>query len=221
MILGGLIQPCDEMVASWTCRARADTEPARQLGLAGGRKRSAFFVPDADPLDLAPPTASANGLSESPIRPKTWRTPICSRTSTSISDTFFDIGRSPLLMHATNWLGERSVPRVPKIAPKVQRRLRNCKLLVDRYVVRSQPPQEENMIGHQMVRTCINCVPSGSFSSTMTLTVFGSPRLWSSSIEKVARRSADCARCKRITGVPDEDAKSVPADLSSHLCVPT
>ncbi len=55
MVAARFIKAGDQMVAAGTRGAGAHAEPAGELGLAGGGQRSAFFMPDADPFDLAVP----------------------------------------------------------------------------------------------------------------------------------------------------------------------
>jgi hypothetical protein len=43
------------LIAAGAGGAGAHTEPAGEFGLAGRGQRRAFFMPDANPFDLAPP----------------------------------------------------------------------------------------------------------------------------------------------------------------------
>jgi len=60
MVAARFIQSGDEMRAAGPGRAAADREPAGELGLAGGGKRGALLVADADPFDVT----VANGIGE-------------------------------------------------------------------------------------------------------------------------------------------------------------
>jgi hypothetical protein len=53
VIAARLVEPCHQMRAAGAGGARADAEPSGQFGLPGRGQRRAFFVPDADPFDLA------------------------------------------------------------------------------------------------------------------------------------------------------------------------
>jgi hypothetical protein len=55
VIAARLIETGDEMRAAGAGGAGAHRKPAGKLGLTGGRKRRAFLVTDADPLDVASP----------------------------------------------------------------------------------------------------------------------------------------------------------------------
>jgi hypothetical protein len=54
-----LLEASDEMRAARPRRSGAHREPAGQLRLTGCGQCSAFFMPYADPLDLAPPYGNA------------------------------------------------------------------------------------------------------------------------------------------------------------------
>jgi len=80
VVATGFIEAGDQMGATRSGGAGAYPELAGELGLAGGGKRRTFLVADADPSILLRRSASASGLSESPISPKICLTPICSST---------------------------------------------------------------------------------------------------------------------------------------------
>ena len=60
MIAAGFIKAGDEMSAARAGCARADREPAGQLGLAGSGQRGSLLVADADPFNVA----AANRIRE-------------------------------------------------------------------------------------------------------------------------------------------------------------
>jgi hypothetical protein len=94
MVAARFVEARDQVIAAGTGGAGANREPSGELGLAGGGQCRAFLVTNADPFDLASPTASASGLRESPINPKICLTPICSSTPTNWPATVCDIVRS-------------------------------------------------------------------------------------------------------------------------------
>ena len=60
MIAARFIEAGNEMGAAWTGRTATYREPSGELGLARSGKRGAFFVANADPLDVA----AANRVGE-------------------------------------------------------------------------------------------------------------------------------------------------------------
>src|ERR1700722_2794253 len=96
MVAARLVEACHQMIAAGTGGAGANRELSCQLGLAGGGECGAFFMTDADPLDLASPDRIGQRIRESPINPKTCLTPTCSSALTNWPATVCDM--IPLLM---------------------------------------------------------------------------------------------------------------------------